>query len=93
MNEKPSLRGKVNPSLSLQYESIANDVSDRIEANPLYVSTKDFDTDVCHLADLLERLGIRQTRFECRCGAVLQVERHEECWVISQCDACERKDR
>lgn len=93
MKEKPSLRGKVNPSLALQYESIANNVSDQIEADFKYVSTKKFDEAVCKLADLLERLGIRKVRHECRCGAVLHVERHEMGWVVSQCETCERKNR
>lgn len=94
MNEKPSLRGKVNPSLSLQFHELATELTDCIEADPMFLF-KDPDADplLGRMADLLERLGMRRPRIECRCGAILSAERFEEGWVVSQCEACERKNR
>lgn len=90
MKEKPSLRGKVNPSLSLQFHELATELTDCIEADPLFLF-KDPDADplLGRMADLLERLGIRKVRHECRCGFLLHAERFEETWVVDQCPNCE----
>lgn len=54
MKEKPSLRGKVNPSLSLQFHELATELTDCIEADPLFLF-KDPDADplLGRMADLL----------------------------------------
>lgn len=83
-----------NPSLVLRIETLVKEIRDGFEDD--YVTFSDspeFDAILDKIADLRERLGLRKPRFECRCGFLLQAERFEDAWVVTQCPECERRNR